>query len=91
VALDPPEVMKAASAPASLWPPRETYPGSPVPAMLIGASRLTWVAALAAGCPATVTRPAATSSPACSGDLARPRLTSSASSRTRAAVKARPR
>ena len=80
-----------ASAPASLCPPRETYPGSPVSAMLIGASRLTWVAALAARCPATVTRPAATSSPACSRDLARPRLTSSASSRTRVAVTACPR
>ena len=56
--------------------------------MVIGASLVTWVAGLAARCPATVTRPAVTSSPACSRDLARPRLTSSASSRTRTVVKA---
>src|SRR5271154_6340413 len=51
--------------------------------MMIGASLVTWVAGLAACCPLTFTSPAVPSSAACSLDLASPRRTSSASSRTR--------
>src|ERR1700678_2098603 len=50
---------------------------------MIGASLVTWVAGFAACWPVPLTGPAVTSSAACSRDLARPRLTSSASSRTR--------
>ena len=57
---------------------------------MIGASRATWVAGLAARCPATATRPAEPNSPACSRDLARPLLTSSVSSLARGAVKIPP-
>ena len=62
-------------------------PGS---ATVIGASLATWVAGLAARWPATATSPAATSSPACSRERARPRLTSSASSLARGAANAIP-
>src|SRR5487761_121878 len=50
-------------------------------ATVIGASLVTWVAGLAAGVPATATRPASTSSAACSRDRARPRRTNSTSRR----------
>ena len=78
--------VNAASAPASLWPPRETYRGAGSPASsatVTAASLATWVAGLAATWPLTATRPAAISSAACSRDRARPRLTSSASSLAR--------
>src|ERR1017187_3110505 len=74
--------VKAASAPSSLWPPREAYSGAaPPPRTVMAASCPTCVAAFPARWPATATRPAAISSAACSRDRASPRRTSSASSR----------
>ena len=56
-------------------------------ATVSAASRLTWVAGLAAACPPTATRPAEISSAACSRDLASPRRTSSASSLDRSGAR----
>ncbi len=80
----------AASAPASLCPPRDTYcgPASASSATVTAASLATWVAGLAATWPPIATRPAAISSAACSRDLASPRRTSSASSLPRAVTAA---
>ena len=79
-----PRGTNAASAPASLCPPRETYSGSSSSGRTTTAALVsTCVAGLAAVVPPTVTRPAAMSWLACSRERASLRRTSSASSRRR--------
>jgi NAD(P) transhydrogenase len=68
----------------SLCPPRDTYSGrSGSSRTTIATSVVTPVAGFVATTPLTVTRRSATSSLACSRERARPRRTSSASSRSR--------
>jgi len=73
----------ASSAPISLCAPRETHVLSPPPSTMSEALTATAVAGLAAGMPSMVTRPAPINSAACCRERARPRRTSSASTRAR--------
>ena len=67
----------------SLWAPRETQVFSPAPSTVRLAVTATAVAGLTARMPSMLTRPAPISSAACWRERARPRRTSSASTRAR--------